>query len=145
MNILRHLRRPETQGPAKNTPTAKSVISAMVADLTHAVMAEMDRTAVATHLVGDRDRPIGFADIAALPEPEWATQAPAQQFWPGRYTVAALVPAGQLATVPLDKHRKRLDPCGTLDAFRRHLRHDEAPCKACSDAVEPDAGSESDR
>lgn len=111
MNILRHLRRPETQGPAKNAPAVKSVISAVVADLTHAVMAEMDRTAVATHLVGDRNRPIGFADIAALPEPEWATQAPALQFWPGRYTVDALVPGGQLATVDLaaDSLTARLD------------------------------------
>jgi len=45
----------------------------------------------------DRDRRIGFADVAALPEPEWASSGHNA----GRYTVAGLVPAGQLAAVPL--------------------------------------------
>lgn len=55
------------------------------------------RPAPATHLSRrrDRDRPVGFADVAMLPDPEWAASAP------GRFTVAGLVPAGQLAVVPL--------------------------------------------
>lgn len=54
-------------------------------------------TAAAAHLSRrrDRDRPIGFADVATYPDPEWADAAP------GRYEVAGLVPAGQLAAVPL--------------------------------------------
>lgn len=80
MAILRYRRIRETQGPAKDP----------------------HRPVAAPHLAGDADRPIGFADIAALPEPDWATAEPYHQFEPGRYTVDALVPAGQLATVALD-------------------------------------------
>lgn len=47
------------------------------------------------------DRPISFDDIRRLPEPEWADTVPQARFWPGRYKVGALVPAGQLAVVPL--------------------------------------------
>lgn len=54
--------------------------------------------ATAVHLSrrADRDRRIGFADVATLPDPDWANAAQ-----PGRYEVAGLVPAGQLAVVPL--------------------------------------------
>lgn len=77
MAILRYRARRENQGPVKGL-------------------------AAAPHLSGDRNRVIGFADIAALDEPEWAATPAALQFWPGRYTVEALVPAGQLAAVALD-------------------------------------------
>lgn len=77
MAILRYRARRENQGPVKGL-------------------------AAAPHLSGDRNRVIGFADIAALPEPEWATAEPYRQFEPGRYTVDALVPAGQMAAVALD-------------------------------------------
>jgi len=56
--------------------------------------------ATATHLSrrADRDRVIGFGDVAAMPDPEWAT---AER--PGRFTVAGLVPGGEraIALVPL--------------------------------------------
>ena len=54
--------------------------------------------ATATHLSrrADRDRVIGFGDVAAMPDPEWATAKP-----PGRFTVAGLVPGGELVAVPL--------------------------------------------
>lgn len=56
------------------------------------------RATPAAHLGrrADRDRPVGFADVAAMPDPAWAT---AEQ--PGRFTVAGLVPVDQLAVVPL--------------------------------------------
>lgn len=80
MNILRHVRRAKAQGPAKKPA----------------------RIASAPHLTGDRDRVIDFRDIAALPEPEWATHPAPQPFQPGRYEWEALVPVGQLAAVALD-------------------------------------------
>lgn len=43
----------------------------------------------------DRDRVVGFADVAEVPDPDWADAAP------GRYEVAGLVPPGQLVAVPL--------------------------------------------
>lgn len=47
----------------------------------------------------DRDRPVGFADVAALPDPEWSRSGHNIS----RYSVAGLVPGGQdaLASVPL--------------------------------------------
>lgn len=79
MNILQHiLRRPEAPEP----PGGGALPAA--------------------HLSDDRNRVIGFADIAALPEPDWATGEPYRQFEPGRYAVEALVPAGQIAAVVLD-------------------------------------------
>lgn len=60
------------------------------------------RPVTAPHLAGtDKHRPLSFDDIRALPDPEWADTNPAIRFWPGRYAVGALVPAGQLAVVPL--------------------------------------------
>lgn len=57
------------------------------------------RPAPAAHLGRrrDRDRPIGFADVVAQPEPAWARSGHNIS----RYSVAGLVPAGQLALVPL--------------------------------------------
>lgn len=54
--------------------------------------------ATAVHLSrrGDRDRRIGFGDVAVLPDPEWATAERA-----GRFEVAGLVPGGQAALVPV--------------------------------------------
>lgn len=107
MKRLQHfLRRPEAEAPSGGVPSA-------------------------AHLSGDRERAIGFADIAALPEPDWATAEPYHQFEPGRYTVEALVPAGQLAAVALDD--------GSL-----HERMD-AVAAVWFDAFEDDADSEADR
>ena len=53
----------------------------------------------------DADAEISFADITRLPEPEWAGRSQQAGFRPGRYTVSALVPAGQLAAVPLPTER----------------------------------------
>lgn len=102
MAILRYRPWRRNQGPAKPGPAARNVFNVMVADLTQSLMAEMDRAPLGAHLSGDRGRPIGFADIAALPEPEWAAVPPPEPFRPGRYEVDALVPAGQLAAVALD-------------------------------------------
>ncbi len=68
------------------------------------------RPAPAAHLGRrrDRDRPVGFADVAALPDPAWADAAP------GRYSVAGLVPAGQLAAVPLPTGPRPLPPIATI-------------------------------
>lgn len=30
---------------------------------------------------------------------------------------------------------RRLQPCGTVAAYRRHLRHGEVPCRSCCDAL----------
>lgn len=45
----------------------------------------------------DRDRPVGFADVAVLPDPEWARAGRNVS----RYSIPGLVPVGQLAEVPL--------------------------------------------
>ena len=59
------------------------------------------RTAPAPHLSRrrDRDRPVGFADVAAIPDPEWSRSGHNAS----RYSVDGLVPGGQaaLAAVPL--------------------------------------------
>lgn len=67
------------------------------------------------------DTPISFDDIRRLPEAEWATASPQAAFWPGRYTVAALVPAGQLVVVPLP------DPAETVIADVRAVLAELAP------------------
>ncbi|NUP50414.1 MAG: hypothetical protein HOW97_24350 [Catenulispora sp.] len=84
------------------------------------------RPRAATHLSGWRDDSISFADIRALPEPEWADTNPASRarFWPGRFTVGALVPAGQLAAVPLP------DPTETVIADIRAILAELAPYTA---------------
>lgn len=47
------------------------------------------------------DDSISFADIRRMPEPEWAGRSQQASYERGRYEVDALVPAGQLAVVPL--------------------------------------------
>lgn len=36
--------------------------------------------------------------------------------------------------LPLDPEEAGLLPCGTAAAYKRHLRHGEAPCLACTEA-----------
>ena len=89
------------------------------------------RTAPAPHLSRrrDRDRPVGFADVATIPDPEWSRSGHNVS----RFSVGGLVPGGQaaLASVPLptrvldDLDVVTTDVAATL-AARPELLHDHA-------------------
>lgn len=83
------------------------------------------------------------ARISALYDELWDQRAP------GKYTLKTINRAERMGWVPplawdddeiddpdatphLDDGPRELRPCGTLAAYRRHIRRDEKPCELCS-------------
>lgn len=59
-------------------------------------------------------------DADALPDGQWVNQGGIQVYIE--------------APTPPKKPIRKLSPCGTLAAYRRHLKNREVPCEPCSEA-----------